>query len=530
MNTFFSNSCVRWACAAAALLLSTPAEADTWFNAVISVFPSSTAVSTANTTLVFGVDSSTPSTIEGVPGGGPVDPLGGAGGGLETVYFRPGTVPLWTDIRAGTDNLQWPLIAQGIGPGGASITWPAGLGTNTTNAAFMMTSSGTRTLTLSNGSGTNVNMLTTTSATLTTGTYSIVFGLNANNEPITQWDAASTLPGVLATINPLTNDRDPDAGDTLTIAGIQYLGQTVNTTSASLATEHGTASISGDRQSISYTPTAGYTGIDSFQYQATDNHGALSPWTDIEVTVASAYGVHTVTPYVLQGANLTVTMTIYHTSISSLSIDENIPKPNGLDDFLYVSGSTKVNGASVAWNPSQSGLVLTFAPPTVPTSGSTISYELTVPATQTAGESTIFNGDIFINGNLTTPGGQITKTTFFVGSPYHSADFLDDNGAPAHDSKIGQDEIQRILYLYNKGGYYKIDPTQPDGFNRSATQPVETSGYHSADFLNDDGASAHDWKIGQDEIQRILYLYNKGGYYKTDVTQPDGYNRSAVKP
>ena len=63
---------------------------------------------------------------------------------------------------------------------------------------------------------------------------------------------------------------DPDAGDTLTYA-------------VTSAPAHGT--LSGTAPNLTYTPTAGYTGPDSFKFQATDNHGAASNIATVSITV-----------------------------------------------------------------------------------------------------------------------------------------------------------------------------------------------------------------------------------------------------
>src|SRR5262249_55649142 len=61
--------------------------------------------------------------------------------------------------------------------------------------------------------------------------------------------------------------------DNLTITALAQLPQ------------HGTASISSDAKSVIYTPTAGYTGPDTTNYQISDGHGGTATGT-INLTVA----------------------------------------------------------------------------------------------------------------------------------------------------------------------------------------------------------------------------------------------------
>jgi VCBS repeat-containing protein len=69
----------------------------------------------------------------------------------------------------------------------------------------------------------------------------------------------------------LANDSDPDAATTLTITG--------NTTPA-----HGTVTIDSTTGGFLYTPTAGYTGADSFQYTLSD--GSLTATGTVNITVS----------------------------------------------------------------------------------------------------------------------------------------------------------------------------------------------------------------------------------------------------
>jgi len=92
------------------------------------------------------------------------------------------------------------------------------------------------------------------------------------NAPVVQNDSINLLVGTSTVINVLANDSDPN-GDTLTITSV--------TTPA-----HGAATIAGDAKSITYAPTAAYTGTDTFTYTVSDGHGNSASGT-VAITVVA---------------------------------------------------------------------------------------------------------------------------------------------------------------------------------------------------------------------------------------------------
>ena len=76
-----------------------------------------------------------------------------------------------------------------------------------------------------------------------------------NNPPIAVADTATTQAGTAVDIAVLANDSDPD-NNPLTITAVTNV---VN----------GTATINGNN-TITYTPTAGFSGSDSFSYTISD--------------------------------------------------------------------------------------------------------------------------------------------------------------------------------------------------------------------------------------------------------------------
>ena len=98
-----------------------------------------------------------------------------------------------------------------------------------------------------------------------------------NEAPEVVADTATTLEDESATVNVLTNDDDPDAGDpndTLTVS--------LRTRPA-----NGVAAIDAATNGITYTPNADYHGADSFSYTVSDDDGLTSGQATVNVTVTS---------------------------------------------------------------------------------------------------------------------------------------------------------------------------------------------------------------------------------------------------
>jgi len=91
-----------------------------------------------------------------------------------------------------------------------------------------------------------------------------------NRPPVAANDAATTAFATPVTIAVLANDSDPD-GNPLSISAVT-------------APAHGTATISGT--TIVYTPVAGYSGVDTFNYTISDGRGG-SATASVTVTIAA---------------------------------------------------------------------------------------------------------------------------------------------------------------------------------------------------------------------------------------------------
>lgn len=93
------------------------------------------------------------------------------------------------------------------------------------------------------------------------GNRTSVVSVGANAAPTANNDSAMTNDNTAIALDPRINDTDPD-GDTLAITAP---GGTA------AATAHG--SVTGTSNLVTYTPTNGFHGTDSFGYTISDGHG-----------------------------------------------------------------------------------------------------------------------------------------------------------------------------------------------------------------------------------------------------------------
>jgi len=84
-----------------------------------------------------------------------------------------------------------------------------------------------------------------------------------NQPPVAQDDTASTFSGTPVTVTVLSNDSDPDAGQTLTV------------TLTDGGPANGSVVINGGT-TITYTPNLGFAGTDIFKYEISDGHGGTA--------------------------------------------------------------------------------------------------------------------------------------------------------------------------------------------------------------------------------------------------------------
>ncbi len=95
-----------------------------------------------------------------------------------------------------------------------------------------------------------------------------------NGEPVARPDSVTAVAGLPLVIDVLANDDDDPNGDPLTITVVPAAG-------------HGNAVVGPDRR-ITYTPTAGFLGSDTFGYRLDDGQGGISTATVTVTTVNTA--------------------------------------------------------------------------------------------------------------------------------------------------------------------------------------------------------------------------------------------------
>ncbi|WP_414157974.1 putative Ig domain-containing protein [Pseudomonas sp. BNK-45] len=174
-----------------------------------------------------------------------------------SITLSPGSL---SNGSVGTAYSQTVTATGGTAPYTYAITsgsLPAGLILNTATGAISGTPMASGTLNLT---------ITATDANSATGSqaFSITIGVQA---PVA--NAVSATVAANSSANPIT---------------LNITGGAASSVAVATAASHGTATASGT--SITYTPTAGYSGSDSFTYTATNAGGTSSPAT-VTLTVSA---------------------------------------------------------------------------------------------------------------------------------------------------------------------------------------------------------------------------------------------------
>ncbi len=196
----------------------------------------------------------------------------------QNLHASLGSPPVFTStpVLAATQRKAYAYIVAASDPDGGSLAFtldkaPAGM----TIGALSGTTAGINWQPTNAQVGTqDVTVRVTDPAGLfTVQSWSIAVA-NVNDRPVARNDAYVMIKG--GTLNVyapgiLGNDRDPDAGDTLTAANF----------STPL-----TGALAGrPKGGFTYTPPAAFTGTTSFTYRARDNWGLFSPAATVSVTV-----------------------------------------------------------------------------------------------------------------------------------------------------------------------------------------------------------------------------------------------------
>ena len=180
------------------------------------------------------------------------------GGPITTPSATPVTVAVLAD-DCDPDNDALTVTAVGSTPNGVAVINGDGTITFTPNLGFSGVA--TLTYTISDGRGGT-----------STAQVSVTVAAPANRPPVAVDDSATTTVDTPVTINVLVNDSDPD-GDTITVSSVQPVST------------HGTVVIVGGQPK--YTPNAGFTGFDIFEYTISDGRGGTAT-ANVVVTINPA--------------------------------------------------------------------------------------------------------------------------------------------------------------------------------------------------------------------------------------------------
>jgi Bacterial Ig domain len=114
-------------------------------------------------------------------------------------------------------------------------------------------------------------------AGLVSNTATVSITVSAVLPPVANPDTVSVTKNIATAINELTNDTDPNTGGAIDPTTVKIV----------TAPTHGKTAINATTGVITYTPTTGYTGPDSFTYTVKDKAGQLSNTAKVSITVAA---------------------------------------------------------------------------------------------------------------------------------------------------------------------------------------------------------------------------------------------------
>ncbi|NOQ95449.1 MAG: hypothetical protein GQ555_02395, partial [Desulfobacterales bacterium] len=186
----------------------------------------------------------------------------------------------------------------------------------------------------------------------------MIFGNQSNSPPTAVDDSFSVnADSVDNPLDVLSNDSDPDVGDTLTILATGTLDN------------GGSVSINATNDGLLYSPATGFTGTETFTYTIEDPSGAFDQAT-VSVTVSS-----TNSPPTAVDDGFSVNADSVDNPLDVLSNDSD---PDVGDILTIVATGTPDNGGSVSINATNDGLL--YSPATGFTGTETFTYTIEDPS------------------------------------------------------------------------------------------------------------------------------------------------------
>ncbi len=289
---------------------------------------------------------------------------------------------------------------------GGTAAYAGGSGTSTLTFKYTVASTDAAVsalaitgVTLSSGSSINDlngNAASLGSAIATFTGLAIAPGTSTVSPPNAVADTAVTPENRAVAIAVLANDTDP--------------GGTINPASVAVSTAaaHGTTTINPTTGAITYTPTTGYYGTDTFRYTVADTHG-----------VTSAPGTVTVTVDAPPNAVADTAQTPENQAVT-ISVLANDTDPHGTINPASVVVSTAAAHGTTTVNPTTGAI--TYTPATGYYGTDTFQYTVadalrvaSAPATVTVAVSPTASGSGYVDGSASAPSGTPQLPTILTG-------------------------------------------------------------------------------------------------------------------
>jgi ELWxxDGT repeat protein/VCBS repeat-containing protein len=348
---------------------------------------------------------------------------------------------------------------------GPTLSAVAGVRTTTNNGTVTLNADGSFLYTPGTGfTGTDTFTYQATDSLLTSNPATVTVVVGTNAPPVAVDDSSSgyrTTPGTSLSIDAIDGvlQNDNDGGDGPALSAVAGVKTTTN---------NGTVTLNADG-SFFYTPGIGFTGTDTFTYQATDSIDTSSLAT---VTIAvsanllpiaqddSGYRAVANSPFSISGAASVLNndsdggdgpalnavsgvKTTTNSGTVTMSVDGSFtytPRANfiGIDTFTYqaTDGIDTSSPATVTIN------VVTNSAPVVVNDSyvTTINRTLTVPG---AGNSGVLANDTDVDGN--------TLAVFPVSLPTHGNLLLNNDGSFTYTPNANYQGVDFFTYQADDG-------------------------------------------------------------------------------
>jgi hypothetical protein len=309
-------------------------------------------------------------------------------------------------------------------------------------------SGGTVTFTPTNGFSGSANFTYTLSDNAggtATGTVTVTVGAFVNTPPTAGNDSASTGFNTAVNISASTllqNDSDPEVGQTLSITAVQ-------------AGTGGTVSLNGG--TVTFTPTAGFSGAASFTYTLSDNAGGTATGT---VTVTVGAFVNTPPTAGNDNANTAFNTAV---NIAASTLLQNDSDPDAGQTLSITAVQAGTGGTA-----SLSGSTVTFTPTNGFSGAASFTYTLSDNAGATATGTVAVTVAAFVN-TPPTAGNDSANTAFNTAVNIATSTLLQNDSDPDAGQTLSITAVQAGTggTVSLNGGTVAFTPTS--GFSGAAS-------------------------------------------------------------